>query len=127
MSKGVLFYVLTHSSMAGTFFPCGGHHTCQHRCVSCAYYTIARQGSFLRLCFAHNCRDMVMITVRSDLTRIQRTNLETCITVHMHQKESTEDLVRRKVGRGWMLHVKGGFVHAPSPSRARPIASASRP
>lgn len=40
---------------------------------------------------------MVTMTVRSDLTRIQRTNLETCITVHMHQKESTEDLVRRKV------------------------------
>jgi hypothetical protein len=40
---------------------------------------------------------MVMMTVRADLTRIQRTNLETCITVHMHQKESTEDLVRRKV------------------------------
>jgi hypothetical protein len=42
-------------------------------------------------------RDMVMITLRTDLTRIQRTNLETCITVHMHQKESTEDLVRKKV------------------------------
>jgi len=41
---------------------------------------------------------MVTMTVRTDLTRIQRTNLETCITVHMHQKESTEDLVRRKVG-----------------------------
>ena len=40
---------------------------------------------------------MVMITLRTDLTRIQRTNLETCITVHMHQKESTEDLVRKKV------------------------------
>lgn len=43
------------------------------------------------------CRDMVMITLRTDLSRIQRTNLETCITVHMHQKESTEDLVRKKV------------------------------
>jgi dynein heavy chain len=42
-------------------------------------------------------RDMVMITLRTDLSRIQRTNLETCITVHMHQKESTEDLVRKKV------------------------------
>lgn len=42
---------------------------------------------------------MVMITLRTDLTRIQRTNLETCITVHMHQKESTEDLVRKKVSR----------------------------
>ncbi len=42
-------------------------------------------------------RDMVNITVRSDLTRNQRTNLETCITVHMHQKESTEDLVKKKI------------------------------
>ncbi len=32
-------------------------------------------------------RDLVQITLRSDLTKIQRTNLETCITVHMHQKE----------------------------------------
>ena len=42
-------------------------------------------------------RDMVNITVRSDLTKNQRTNLETCITVHMHQKESTEDLVKKKI------------------------------
>jgi len=42
-------------------------------------------------------RDMVIITLKTDLTRIQRTNLETCITVHMHQKESTEDLVKKKV------------------------------
>lgn len=42
-------------------------------------------------------REMVMITLRTDLNRIQRTNLETCITVHMHQKESTEDLMRKKV------------------------------
>ena len=34
-------------------------------------------------------REMVMITLRSELTKIQRTNLETCITIHMHQKEST--------------------------------------
>ena len=32
-------------------------------------------------------RDLIAITLRGDLTRIQRTNLETCITVHMHQKE----------------------------------------
>lgn len=32
-------------------------------------------------------RQLVDITLRTDLTRIQRTNLETCITVHMHQKE----------------------------------------
>jgi hypothetical protein len=43
-------------------------------------------------------RDMVNVTVRTDLSRIQRTNLETCITVHMHQKESTQDLVNKKVG-----------------------------
>ena len=34
-------------------------------------------------------REMVMITLRTELTKIQRTNLETCITIHMHQKEST--------------------------------------
>ena len=34
-------------------------------------------------------REMVMITLRSELTKIQRTNLETCVTIHMHQKEST--------------------------------------
>lgn len=34
-------------------------------------------------------KEMVSLTLRPDLTRIQRTNLETCITVHMHQKEST--------------------------------------
>ena len=32
-------------------------------------------------------REMVGITLSTSLTRIQRTNLETCITVHMHQKE----------------------------------------
>lgn len=34
-------------------------------------------------------RDMVALTLRGDLTRTQRTSLETCITLHMHQKEST--------------------------------------
>ena len=34
-------------------------------------------------------REMVAITLRQDLTRIQRISLETCITVHMHQKESS--------------------------------------
>lgn len=42
-------------------------------------------------------RDMVNITIRTDLTKIERTNLETCVTIHMHQKESTEDLVKKKV------------------------------
>lgn len=57
------------------------------------------------LCLAVACcllsaalhRDMVTITLHTDLTRIQRTNLETCITVHMHQKEATEELVHKKV------------------------------
>lgn len=34
-------------------------------------------------------KEMVAMTLRSNLTRIQRISLETCITVHMHQKEST--------------------------------------
>jgi hypothetical protein len=59
---------------------------------------------------------MVTLTVRSDLTRIQRTSLETCITVHMHQKESTEDLVKRKVGwrrwLGWLVFQRGGAERA---------------
>ena len=42
-------------------------------------------------------RDMVLITIKPGLSKIQRTNLETCITVHMHQKESTEDLIKKKV------------------------------
>ncbi|KAI3432720.1 hypothetical protein D9Q98_004263 [Chlorella vulgaris] len=42
-------------------------------------------------------RQLVDITLRSDITRSQRTSLETCITVHIHQKEASEDLVRKKV------------------------------
>ena len=42
-------------------------------------------------------RSLIDATLRPDLTRNQRTSLETCITVHMHQKEALEDLVRRKV------------------------------
>lgn len=36
-------------------------------------------------------KEMVSMTLKSDLTRIQRIGLETCITVHMHQKETTGD------------------------------------
>ena len=36
-------------------------------------------------------REMVAITLKTDLTRNQRTSLETCITVHMHQKETSGD------------------------------------
>ncbi len=38
-------------------------------------------------------KDMVAMTLRSNLTRIQRTSLETCITIHMHQKEATGALL----------------------------------
>ncbi len=60
------------------------------------------------------CTPQVMITVKPDLTRIQRTNLETCITVHMHQKESTEDLIKKKVRDPtdfeWLKQVRGTAV-----------------
>lgn len=55
-------------------------------------------------------RELVSITLRTDLTRIQRTNLETCITVHMHQKEATEELVKKKVGGTWICgEAEGGM------------------
>ena len=40
---------------------------------------------------------LVAATLRDDLTRNARTSLETCITVHMHQKEATDALVRARV------------------------------
>lgn len=56
-------------------------------------------------------RDMVILTLRTELTRTQRTNLETCITVHMHQKESTEDLLKKKIKDPtdfeWLKQVRG--------------------
>mmetsp|Transcript_5388 Transcript_5388/g.12712 ORF Transcript_5388/g.12712 Transcript_5388/m.12712 type:complete len:4322 (-) Transcript_5388:507-13472(-) len=42
-------------------------------------------------------KEMVQITLKPGLTKNSRTNLETCITVHMHQKESVEDLLKKKV------------------------------
>ena len=42
-------------------------------------------------------RELVSLALRNDLTKIQRTSLETLITVHMHQKEATEELVRKRV------------------------------
>lgn len=58
-------------------------------------------------------RDMVILTLRTELTRTQRTNLETCITVHMHQKESTEDLLKKKIKDPtdfeWLKQVRGVF------------------
>ena len=42
-------------------------------------------------------RELVALALRNDLTKLQRTALETCITVYIHQKEATEDLVRKRV------------------------------
>eukprot|EP00951_Prasinocladus_malaysianus_P027982 scaffold253275_cov43-Prasinocladus_malaysianus.AAC.1 len=42
-------------------------------------------------------RDMVAMTIRTDLTKMQRTNLETCVTVHMHQRDTTEELLKKKI------------------------------
>jgi dynein heavy chain len=42
-------------------------------------------------------RDLVALALRDDLTKLQRTSLETCITVYIHQKEATEELVRKRV------------------------------
>lgn len=41
--------------------------------------------------------ELVSLTLRSDLTPTQRTSLETCITVYMHQKEASEELLKKKV------------------------------
>ncbi len=45
-------------------------------------------------------RQLVELTLRPDLSRIQRTNLETCITVHMHQKEVRRGRGRKRLGQG---------------------------
>jgi dynein heavy chain, axonemal len=42
-------------------------------------------------------RELVDCALRDDLTTVQRTALETCITVYIHQKEATEGLVARRV------------------------------
>ena len=41
--------------------------------------------------------ELVSLTLRSDLTPTQRSSLETCITVYMHQKEASEELLKKKV------------------------------
>ena len=42
-------------------------------------------------------REMIVITTKSDLIKINRVNLETCITVHVHQRDVSEDLVKKKI------------------------------
>lgn len=62
-------------------------------------------------------KEMVTITVKTSLSSNQRTNLETCITVHMHQKESTEDLVKKKIKDPtdfeWLKQVLHRTLHDP--------------
>lgn len=41
-------------------------------------------------------RELVDITTR-DLSKNDRTNVETIVTVHVHQRDTFEDLVRKKV------------------------------
>ena len=41
-------------------------------------------------------RELVDITTR-ELSRNDRTNVETIVTVHVHQRDTFEDLVRKKV------------------------------
>lgn len=42
-------------------------------------------------------RELVALALRPDLTKTQRTALETAVTVYIHQKEATEELVRARV------------------------------
>ncbi len=42
-------------------------------------------------------REMIVITTKTNLNKIQRTNVETCITVHVHQRDTTDDLVKKRV------------------------------
>ncbi|KDD75755.1 hydrolytic ATP binding site of dynein motor region D1, partial [Helicosporidium sp. ATCC 50920] len=55
-------------------------------------------------------RELVTLTLRQDLTPIQRTSLETCITVQLHLKETVEDLVRKKIHDvmdfEWLKHAR---------------------
>eukprot|EP00854_Cymbomonas_tetramitiformis_P002070 gene2070-2767_t len=42
-------------------------------------------------------REMIVITCRDTLVKNQRTNLETCITVHVHQRDTSDELVKKKI------------------------------
>eukprot|EP00217_Crustomastix_stigmatica_P013603 CAMPEP_0183798542 /NCGR_PEP_ID=MMETSP0803_2-20130417/19119_1 /TAXON_ID=195967 /ORGANISM="Crustomastix stigmata, Strain CCMP3273" /LENGTH=4519 /DNA_ID=CAMNT_0026043227 /DNA_START=42 /DNA_END=13598 /DNA_ORIENTATION=- len=42
-------------------------------------------------------REMVVMTVSKEMTKNERKNLETCITVHMHQRDTSEELIKKKV------------------------------
>ena len=40
---------------------------------------------------------MIVITTRPDLDKNDRKNLETVITVHVHQRDTSEDLLKKRV------------------------------
>ena len=42
-------------------------------------------------------RDLITITTKATLNKNERTNVETCITVHVHQRDTTDDLVKKRV------------------------------
>ena len=41
-------------------------------------------------------KEMVTMTTK-DLSKMDRTNLETCVTVHVHQRDTSEDLLKKKI------------------------------
>lgn len=55
-------------------------------------------------------RELVSCALRDDLSKIQRIALETCITVYMHQKEATEELVAKRIRSPrdfeWLRHCR---------------------
>ena len=42
-------------------------------------------------------KEMIGLTTRTNLTKNDRKNLETCVTVHVHQRDTSEDLLKKKV------------------------------
>ena len=42
-------------------------------------------------------KEMIVITTRPTLGKNDRKNLETCITVHVHQRDTSEDLIKKRV------------------------------
>jgi len=42
-------------------------------------------------------KEMITITTKEGIAKISRTNLETCITVHVHQRDVSDELVKKKI------------------------------
>ena len=42
-------------------------------------------------------KEMIVITTRTTLGKNERKNLETCITVHVHQRDTSEDLQKKRI------------------------------